>query len=120
MVGGSEVKVVIKEEVAKKVLEKKGAGDRPNYVLNTELDEFKPKGNVIILADDTLSSEESDRKTVLGLVAMREKIGKSKFADEQIRLFCEIRLNKNAILAKAAGADEVVVTNVEVGKLVFK
>ena len=118
--GGDEVKIVVKEEVAKKVLEKESGGNKPNIVLNTELDGFKPKGNVIILSDDTLDSEESDRKTILGIVAMKENIKKTKYAGEHIRLSCEIRLNKNAILAKAAGADEVVVTNVEVGKLVSR
>lgn len=120
IIGGDEVKIVVKEEVAKKVLEKNGEGSKPNFVLNTELTGFKPSGNVIILADDTLSSEESDRKTILGIVAMKEKIKKTKPTSERIRLSCEIRLNKNAILARAAGADEVVVTNVEVGKLVFR
>ena len=117
--GGDDVKIVVKEEVTKKVLEKEGGENKPNFVLNTKLTDFKPKGNVIILADDTLSSEESDRRTILGIVAMKKDIEKTKFAGEQIQLSCEIRLNKNAILAKAAGADKVAVTNVEVGKLVF-
>lgn len=120
MIGGSEIRVVVKEEVAKKVLEKEGKDNKLNYVLNTELAGLKPSGNMIILSDDTLDSEESDRRTILGIVKMKEEIEKSKFTDEQIRLFCEIRLSKNAILAKAAGADEVAVTNVEVGKLVFR
>lgn len=120
IVGGGEVKIVVKEEVTKKVLEKEGGGSKPNFVLNTELAEFNPKGNVIILANDTLESEESDRKTILGIVAMKEDIEKTKSAGDYIQISCEIRLNKNAILAKAAGADKVAVTNVEVGKLVYK
>lgn len=120
IIGGDEVKIVVKEEVAKKVLENNSGGSRPVFVLNTELAKFEPRGDVIILADDALSSEESDRKTILGIVAMKEYIKKFNIAAEQIRISCEIRLNKNAILAKAAGADEVVVTNVEVGKLVLR
>ena len=120
IVGGGEVKIVVKEEVTRKVLEKEGGGSKPNFVLNTELAEFNPKGNVIILANDTLESEESDRKTILGIVAMKEDIEKTKSAGDYIQISCEIRLNKNAILAKAAGADKVAVTNVEVGKLVFE
>ena len=120
IVGGDEIKIVVKEEVTEKVLEKESGSNKPSFVLNTELTEFMPKENVIILADDALGSEESDRKTILGIVAMRENIEKTKSTGDHIRVSCEIRLKKNAILAKAAGADEVVVTNVEVGKLVFE
>ncbi len=120
IVGGDEVKIVVKEEVAEKVLEKESGSNKPSFVLNTKLAGFMPKENVIILADDALGSEESDRKTILGIVAMKENIEKTKSTGNHIRVSCEIRLKKNAILAKAAGADEVVVTNVEVGKLVFK
>ena len=120
IVGGDEVKIVVKEEVAERVLEKESGSNKPSFVLNTKLAGFVPKENVIILADDALGSEESDRKTILGIVAMKENIEKTKSTGDHIRVSCEIRLKKNAILAKAAGADEVVVTNVEVGKLVFK
>lgn len=120
IVGGDEVKIVVKEEVAEKVLEKESGSNKPSFVLNTKLAGFIPKENVIILADDALGSEESDRKTILGIVAMKENIEKTKSTGDHIRVSCEIRLKKNAILAKAAGADEVVVTNVEVGKLVYK
>lgn len=120
IVGGDEVKIVVKEEVAEKVLEKESGSNKPSFVLNTKLAGFMPKENVIILADDELGSEESDRKTILGIVAMRENIEKTKSTGDHIRVSCEIRLKKNAILAKAAGADEVVVTNVEVGRLVYK
>lgn len=120
IVGGDEVKIVVKEEVAEKVLEKESGSNKPSFVLNTKLAGFIPKENVIILADDALGSEESDRKTILGIVAMKENIEKTKSTGDHIRVSCEIRLKKNAILAKAAGADEVVVTNVEVGKLVFE
>ncbi len=120
IVGGDEVKIVVKEEVAEKVLEKESGSNKPSFVLNTELTGFMPKENVIILADDALGSEESDRKTILGIVAMKENIKKTKSTGDHIRVSCEIRLKKNAILAKAAGADEVVVTNVEVGRLVYK
>lgn len=120
IVGGDEVKIVVKEEVVEKVLEKESGSNKPSFVLNTKLAGFIPKENVIILADDALGSEESDRKTILGIVAMKENIEKTKSTGDYIRVSCEIRLKKNAILAKAAGADEVVVTNVEVGKLVFK
>lgn len=120
IVGGDEVKIVVKEEVAEKVLEKESGSNKPSFVLNTKLVGFIPKENVIILADDALGSEESDRKTILGIVAMKENIEKTKSTGDHIRVSCEIRLKKNAILAKAAGADEVVVTNVEVGKLVYK
>lgn len=120
IVGGDEIKIVVKEEVAEKVLEKESGSNKPSFVLNTKLAGFVPKENVIILADDALGSEESDRKTILGIVAMKENIEKTKSTGDHIRVSCEIRLKKNAILAKAAGADEVVVTNVEVGKLVFK
>lgn len=120
IVGGDEVKIVVKEEVAERVLEKESGSNKPSFVLNTKLAGFMPKENVIILADDALGSEESDRKTILGIVAMRENMKKTKFEGNHVRISCEIRLKKNAILAKAAGADEVVVTNVEVGKLVYK
>lgn len=120
IVGGDEIKIVIKEEVAERVLEKKSGSNKPSFVLNTELAGFIPKENVIILADDALESEESDRKTILGIVTMKENIEKTKSTGDHIRVSCEIRLKKNAILAKAAGADKVVVTNVEVGKLVYK
>jgi len=120
IVGGDEVKIVVKEEVAERVLEKESGSNKPSFVLNTKLAGFIPKENVIILADDALGSEESDRKTILGIVAMRENIEKTKSTGDHIRVSCEIRLKKNAILAKAAGADKVVVTNVEVGKLVFE
>lgn len=120
IVGGDEVKIVVKEEVAERVLEKESGSNKPSFVLNTKLAGFMPKENVIILADDALGSEESDRKTILGIVAMKENIEKTKSTGDHIRVSCEIRLKKNAILAKAAGADEVVVTNVEVGKLVFE
>lgn len=120
IVGGDEVKIVVKEEVAERVLEKESGSNKPSFVLNTKLAGFIPKENVIILADDALGSEESDRKTILGIVAMKENIEKTKSTGDHIRVSCEIRLKKNAILAKAAGADEVVVTNVEVGKLVYK
>lgn len=120
IVGGDEVKIVVKEEVTKKVLEKGGGEGKPNFVMNTELVGFKPEGNVIILADDALNSEESDRRTILGIVAMRKDVEKTKSVGEHVWLSCEIRLKKNAVLAKAAGADEVAVTNVEVGKLVYK
>ena len=120
IVGGDEVKIVVKEEVAERVLEKESGSNKPSFVLNTKLAGFMPKENVIILADDALGSEESDRKTILGIVAMKENIEKTKSTGDHIRVSCEIRLKKNAILAKAAGADEVVVTNVEVGKLVYK
>lgn len=120
IVGGDEVKIVVKEEVAERVLEKESGSNKPSFVLNTKLAGFIPKENVIILADDALESEESDRKTILGIVAMKENIEKTKSTGDHIRVSCEIRLKKNAILAKAAGADEVVVTNVEVGKLVYK
>ena len=120
IVGGDEVKIVVKEEVAERVLEKESGSNKPSFVLNTKLAGFVPKENVIILADDALGSEESDRKTILGIVAMKENIEKTKSTGDHIRVSCEIRLKKNAILAKAAGADEVVVTNVEVGKLVYK
>lgn len=120
IVGGDEIKIVVKEEVAERVLEKESRSNKPSFVLNTKLAGFIPKENVIILADDALGSEESDRKTILGIVAMKESIEKTKFTGDHIRVSCEIRLKKNAILAKAAGADEVVVTNVEVGKLVYK
>lgn len=120
IVGGDEIKIVVREEVAEKVLEKESGSNKPSFVLNTKLAGFKPKENVIILADDALGSEESDRKTIFGIVAMKENIEKTKSAGDHIRVSCEIRLKKNAILAKAAGADEVVVTNVEVGKLVYK
>ncbi len=120
IVGGDEVKIVVKEEVAERVLEKESGSNKPSFVLNTKLAGFMPKENVIILADDALGSEESDRKTILGIVAMKENIEKTKSTVDHIRVSCEIRLKKNAILAKAAGADEVVVTNVEVGKLVYK
>ncbi|MBR0467874.1 hypothetical protein IJJ53_03150 [Candidatus Saccharibacteria bacterium] len=120
IVGGDEIKIVVKEEVAEKVLEKESGSNKPSFVLNTKLAGFIPKENVIILADDALGSEESDRKTILGIAAMKENIEKTKSTGDHIRVSCEIRLKKNAILAKAAGADEVVVTNVEVGKLVFE
>lgn len=120
IVGGDEIKIVVKEEVAERVLEKESGSNKPSFVLNTKLAGFIPKENVIILADDALGSEESDRKTILGIVAMKENIEKTKSTGDHIRVSCEIRLKKNAILAKAAGADEVVVTNVEVGKLVYK
>lgn len=120
IVGGDEVKIVVKEEVAERVLEKESGSNKPSFVLNTKLAGFVPKENVIILADDALGSEESDRKTILGIVAMKENIEKTKSTGDHIRVSCEIRLKKNAILAKAAGADKVVVTNVEVGKLVYK
>ena len=61
LVGGDDVKIVVKEEVTKKVLEKENGKNKSTIVLNTELAGFKPKGNVIIMADDKLSSEESDR-----------------------------------------------------------
>ncbi len=120
IVGGDEVKIVVKEEVAERVLEKESGSNKPSFVLNTKLAGFVPKENVIILADDALGSEESDRKTILGIVAMKKNIEKTKSTGDHIRVSCEIRLKKNAILAKAAGADEVVVTNVEVGRLVFE
>lgn len=120
IVGGDEIKIVVKEEAAEKVLEKESGSNKPSFVLNTKLTGFMPKENVIILADDALGSEESDRKTILGIAAMKENIEKTKSTGDHIRVSCEIRLKKNAILAKAAGADEVVVTNVEVGKLVYK
>lgn len=120
IVGGDEIKIVVKEEVAERVLEKENGSNKPSFVLNTKLAGFMPKENVIILADDALGSEESDRRTILGIVAMKENIEKTKSTGDHIRVSCEIRLKKNAILAKAAGADEVVVTNVEVGKLVYK
>lgn len=120
IVGGDEIKIVVKEEVAERVLEKESRSNKPSFVLNTKLAGFIPKENVIILADDVLGSEESDRKTILGIVAMKENIEKTKSTGDHIRVSCEIRLKKNAILAKAAGADKVVVTNVEVGKLVFE
>ena len=120
IVGGDEVKIVVKEEVAERVLEKESGNNKPSFVLNTKLAGFMPKENVIILADDALGSEESDRKTILGIVAMKENIEKTKSTGDHIRVSCEIRLKKNAILAKAAGADKVVVTNVEVGRLVFE
>jgi hypothetical protein len=120
IVGGDEIKIVVKEEVAERVLEKESGSNKPSFVLNTKLAGFVPKENVIILADDALGSEESDRKTILGIVAMKENIEKTKSTGDHIRVSCEIRLKKNAILAKAAGADKVVVTNVEVGKLVFE
>ena len=120
IVGGDEIKIVVKEEAAEKVLEKESGSNKPSFVLNTKLTGFMPKENVIILADDALGSEESDRKTILGIAAMKENIEKTKSTGDHIRVSCEIRLKKNAILAKAAGADEVVVTIVEVGKLVYK
>lgn len=120
IVGGDEIKIVVKEEVAERVLEKESGSNKPSFVLNTKLAGFIPKENVIILADDALGSEESDRKTILGIVAMKENIEKTKSTADHIRVSCEIRLKKNAILAKAAGTNEVVVTNVEVGKLVFE
>lgn len=120
IVGGDEIKIVVKEEAAEKVLEKESGSNKPSFVLNTKLAGFIPKENVIILADDALGSEESDRKTILGIVAMKENIEKTEPTGDHVRVSCEIRLKKNAILAKAAGADEVVVTNVEVGKLVYK
>ena len=119
MIGCDGVETVVKEEVAKKALEKKCGTSKPSFVLNTQLTKLKPSGNVVILADDALDSEESDRLTILGIAAMKEYIKKAKLSGEQIRIYCEIRLNKNAILVRAAGADEVAVTNVEVGKLVF-
>ena len=119
-VGGDEIKIVVKEEVAERVLEKESGSNKPSFVLNTKLAGFIPKENVIILADDALRSEESDRKTILGIVAMKKNIEKTKSTDDCVQISCEIRLNKNAMLAKAAGADKVVVTNVEVGKLVFE
>lgn len=120
IVGGDEVKIVVKEEVAERVLEKESGSGKSNFVLNTKLAGFMSKENVVILADDALGSEESDRKTILGIAAMKENIEKTKSTGDHIRVSCEIRLKKNAILAKAAGADEVVVTNVEVGRLVFE
>lgn len=120
MIGSDGAKIVVKEEVAKKALEKECGKNKPSFILNTKLTELKSAGDVVILADDSLGSEESDRLTILGIAAMKELIKKAELKGEQVRIYCEIRLNKNAILAKAAGADKVAVTNVEVGKLVFE
>ena len=119
IVGNNNLKIIVKEDIIKASFEEIDKVANNTFILNTELKNIELNDSICILSNNELESEKSDEVTILGLIDLKQKIEKQKAEGKVINILCEMRLEKNMILAKYAGADKVIVTNVEIANKVY-